>query len=62
MQKERRIPEDWAETTVIGSRRAGTTTGTDWCAALCRTPAWAAEQIEHAWLGSLEFSEWTWTA
>lgn len=26
------------------------------------TPAWATEQTEHSWLGSLELSEWTWTA
>jgi hypothetical protein len=27
-----------------------------------RTPAWATEQIEHSWLGSLESSVCTWTA
>ena len=29
---------------------------------LTRTPAWATEQIEHSWLGSLELSVCTWTA
>jgi hypothetical protein len=62
MRREETKPEDLQRTSwaTIGTVRAKSGTGR--YTALLRTPACATEQIEHSWLGSLEFSVCTWTA
>src|SRR5579863_5659781 len=62
MRRDETKPNDGRATSADRTKALRTKSGTSWFAELLITPAWATEQIEHSWLGSLELSVWTWTA
>jgi hypothetical protein len=62
MRRDETKPNDGRATSADTTKALRTKSGTSWFAELLITPAWATEQIEHSWLGSLELSVWTWTA
>src|ERR1700689_159541 len=62
MRRKKTKPDDPEMVSGKTTKTEGPTSGEDWNTELAITPAWATEQMEHSWLGSLEFSEWTWTA
>ena len=57
MQKELRMPGDCRLTIAVDRNGVRTNTGAGSRVAPCKTFAWAREQTEHSWLGSLEFPE-----
>jgi hypothetical protein len=62
MRREETKPNELCSTCGDATRTRRTKSGTGRYTVLMRTPAWATEQIEHSWLGSLELSVCTWTA
>jgi hypothetical protein len=62
MWREDANSEDLSGVSVVRTTAARTTNGAGWCTAWLSNPECATEQVEHAWLGILELSAWTWIA
>jgi len=56
MRREETKPRELRAASGTITSAAGTKSGAGRYTVLLRTPAWATEQIEQSWLGSLELS------